>query len=87
MLLIKCRRLKRGYLIMKADDTFGWLGTVHRKKLVFMIAAVLLVCILESVRLGVIMTTKSEYYMQKADELHQRERRIKAKRGRRNPCS
>ncbi|MED9971208.1 MAG: penicillin-binding transpeptidase domain-containing protein [Lachnospira sp.] len=47
-----------------------------------MIAAVLLVCILESVRLGVIMTTKSEYYMQKADELHQRERRIKAKRGR-----
>lgn len=82
MLLIKCRRLKRGYLIMKADDTFGWLGTVHRKKLVFMIAAVLLVCILESVRLGVIMTTKSEYYMQKADELHQRERRIKAKRGR-----
>ena len=39
-------------------------------------------CILESVRLGVIMTTKSEYYMQKADELHQRERRIKAKRGR-----
>ena len=28
------------------------------------------------------MTTKSEYYMQKADELHQRERRIKAKRGR-----
>ena len=82
MLLIKCRRLKRGYLIMKADDTFGWLGTSHRKKLVFMIAAVLLVCILESVRLGVIMTTKSEYYMQKADELHQRERRIKAKRGR-----
>lgn len=82
MLLIKCRRLKRGYLIMKADDTFGWLGTGHRKKLVFMIAAVLLVCILESVRLGVIMTTKSEYYMQKADELHQRERRIKAKRGR-----
>lgn len=67
---------------MKADDTFGWLGTGHRKKLVFMIAAVLLVCILESVRLGVIMTTKSEYYMQKADELHQRERRIKAKRGR-----
>ena len=28
------------------------------------------------------MTVKSEYYMQKADELHQRERRIKAKRGR-----
>lgn len=82
MLLIKCRRLKRGYLIMKADDTFGWLSTSHRKKLVLMIVAILMVCILECVRLGVIMTAKSEYYMQKADELHQRERRIKAKRGR-----
>ena len=82
MLLIKCRRLKRGYLSMKDNDTFGWLSTSHRKKLVFMIAAIFMVCILECVRLGVIMTAKSEYYMQKADELHQRERRIKAKRGR-----
>ena len=82
MLLIKCRRLKRGYLIMKADDTFGWLSTSHRKKLVLMIVAILMVCILECVRLGIIMTAKSEYYMQKADELHQRERRIKAQRGR-----
>lgn len=82
MLLIKCRRLKRGYLSMKDNDTFGWLSTSHRKKLVLMIVAILMVCILECVRLGVIMTVKSEYYMQKADELHQRERRIKAKRGR-----
>lgn len=82
MLLIKCRRLKRGYLSMKDNDTFGWLSTSHRKKLVLMIAAILMVCILECVRLGVIMTVKSEYYMQKADELHQRERKIKAKRGR-----
>ena len=82
MLLIKCRRLKRGYLSMKDNGTFGWLSTSHRKKLVLMIAAILMVCILECVRLGVIMTVKSEYYMQKADELHQRERRIKAKRGR-----
>ena len=82
MLLIKCRRLKRGYLSMKDNDTFGWLSTSNRKKLVLMIAAILMVCILECVRLGVIMTVKSEYYMQKADELHQRERRIKAKRGR-----
>lgn len=67
---------------MKDNDTFGWLSTSHRKKLVLMIAAILMVCILECVRLGVIMTAKSEYYMQKADELHQRERRIKAKRGR-----
>lgn len=82
MLLIKCRRLKRGYLSMKDNGTFGWLSTSHRKKLVLMIAAILMVCIFECVRLGVIMTVKSEYYMQKADELHQRERRIKAKRGR-----
>ena len=82
MLLIKCRRLKRGYLSMKDSDTCRWLSTSHRKKLVLMIAAILMVCILECVRLGVIMTVKSEYYMQKADELHQRERRIKAKRGR-----
>lgn len=67
---------------MKDNDTFGWLSTGHRKKLVLMIAAILMVCILECVRLGVIMTVKSEYYMQEADELHQRERRIKAKRGR-----
>ena len=79
MLLIKCRRLKRGYLSMKDNGTFGWLSTSHRKKLVLMIVAILMVCILECVRLGVIMTVKSEYYMQKADELHQRE---KAKRGR-----
>ena len=82
MLLIICRRLKRGYLSMKDNGTFGWLSTSHRKKLVLMIVAILMVCILECVRLGVIMTVKSEYYMQKADELHQRERRIKAKRGR-----
>ena len=82
MLLIKCRRLKRGYLSMKDNGTFGWLSTSHRKKLVLMIVAILMVCILECVKLGVIMTVKSEYYMQKADELHQRERRIKAKRGR-----
>lgn len=82
MLLIKCRRLKRGYLSMKDNGTFGWLSTSHRKKLVLMIVAILMVCILECVMLGVIMTVKSEYYMQKADELHQRERRIKAKRGR-----
>ena len=82
MLLIKCTRLKRGYLSMKDNGTFGWLSTSHRKKLVLMIVAILMVCILECVRLGVIMTAKSEYYMQKADELHQRERRIKAKRGR-----
>jgi stage V sporulation protein D (sporulation-specific penicillin-binding protein) len=82
LLLIKCRRLKRGYLLMKDGMGFGWLNTGHRKKLVFMIVAVLLVSIFECVRLGIIMTAKSEYYMQKADELHQRERKIKAKRGR-----
>ncbi|MDD6334776.1 MAG: penicillin-binding transpeptidase domain-containing protein [Clostridia bacterium] len=47
-----------------------------------MILAVTLAAVLEFARLGVLMTLKSEYYTQKAGELHQRERRIKAKRGR-----
>lgn len=82
MVLIKCRRLKRGYLLMKDAGKFGWIRTSHRKKLVFMILAVTLAAVLEFARLGVLMTLKSEYYTQKAEELHQRERRIKAKRGR-----
>lgn len=82
MVLIKCRRLKRGYLLMKDAGKFGWIRTSHRKKLVFMIFAVTLAAVLEFARLGVLMTLKSEYYTQKAEELHQRERRIKAKRGR-----
>lgn len=82
MVLIKCRRLKRGYLLMKDVGKFGWIRTSHRKKLVFMILAVTLAAVLEFARLGVLMTLKSEYYTQKAEELHQRERRIKAKRGR-----
>ena len=46
---------------MKDGMGFGWLNTGHRKKLVFMIVAVLLVSIFECVRLGIIMTAKSEY--------------------------
>ena len=61
MLLIKCRRLKRGYLSMKDNDTFGWLSTSHRKKLVLIIVAILMVCILECVRLGIIMTELLPY--------------------------
>ena len=40
---------------MKDNDTFGLLSTSHRKKLVLMIAAILMVFILECVRLGVIL--------------------------------
>lgn len=67
---------------MKDKNNYGISRISHRKKLVFMLLAITFAAILESVRLGVIMTIKSEYYINKADELHQRERRIKAKRGR-----
>jgi len=67
---------------MKDKNNYGISRISHRKKLVFMLLAITFAAVLESVRLGVIMTIKSEYYINKADELHQRERRIKAKRGR-----
>lgn len=67
---------------MKDKNSYGISRISHRKKLVFMLLAITFAAVLESVRLGVIMTIKSEYYINKADELHLRERRIKAKRGR-----
>lgn len=67
---------------MKDENSYGISRISHRKKLVFMLLAITFAAVLESVRLGVIMTIKSEYYINKADELHLRERRIKAKRGR-----
>lgn len=60
----------------------GKLHTFHRKKTVF----VFLLCILALAvligRLGFLMLGKSEYYSEKAEDLHERERPIKAARGR-----
>lgn len=55
--------------------------TFHKKKIVvvFLGCAVILVGLI--VRLGVLMLAKSEYYSAKARQLHERERDIKAARG------
>ena len=56
--------------------------TFHRKKIVtFFFGCVVLMCML-MVRLGYLMVNCSEYYMEKAQQLHERERMIKAARGR-----
>lgn len=56
--------------------------TFHRKKIVtFFFACVLLLCMLAG-RLCYLMVNCSEYYIEKAQELHERERKIKAARGR-----
>ncbi len=53
-----------------------------KRKLMFGVALVAAVIVLLLVRLAVIMLVESEYYGQKAKELHERERPIKAARGR-----
>ena len=60
----------------------GKLQVFHRKKtaLVFFICAAALALL--AVRLGWLMLGKSAYYSEKAQDLHERERPIKAARGR-----
>lgn len=53
-----------------------------KRKLMFGVALVAVVIVLLLVRLAVIMLVESEYYGQRAKELHERERPIKAARGR-----
>lgn len=55
--------------------------TYTRKKIFAFVLVVFLVSILLSVRLCYLMVAKSEYYLKKAEALHDRERSIKAKRG------
>ena len=55
--------------------------TRHRKKILILAIGCISVLILLTVRLSYLMLSKSEYYTQKALELHQRERSIKAQRG------
>ena len=56
--------------------------TYHKKKIVviFLGCAVILISLM--VRLGYLMIFQSEYYSEKAQQLHERERDIKAARGR-----
>lgn len=55
--------------------------TFTKKKLFVVTVVMILALVLLVVRLGYLMIYKSEYYMEKAEALHERERSIKAKRG------
>lgn len=59
-----------------------YVRTRHRKKLLVTIVSLLVVMSLLSARLGWIMIAEAGYYSMKATELHERERSIKAMRGR-----
>ena len=56
--------------------------TRHRKKILMSTAILLLLMVGLIIRITYFMVYQSEYYSKKAVELHQRERSIKAKRGR-----
>ncbi len=53
----------------------------NRKKLFFSIICIIMAMILLGIRLGYLMIFKSYYYNEKAEQVHQRERVIKAARG------
>ena len=55
--------------------------TRYRKKIVILAIGCALLLLLLGVRLSYVMITQSEYYTDRALELHQRERSIKAQRG------
>lgn len=55
--------------------------TCYRKKILTLALVCIAVLLLLAVRLSYLMISKSEYYTDKALELHQRERSIKAQRG------
>lgn len=55
--------------------------TYNKKKIFVVALGIIIAAALLSVRLGYLMIVKSEYYLQKAEDLHDRERSIKAKRG------
>lgn len=55
--------------------------TFHKKKIVVVFSVCAAVMMFLITRLGVLMLAESEYYSEKAQELHERERDIKAARG------
>lgn len=55
--------------------------TIHRKMLLLYVWAVVLFCVLVIGKLAYLMIFKSEYYTEKALEVQERERKIKAPRG------
>ena len=65
------------------DERYSlYVRTRHRKKLLTIIISLIIIMSLLTVRIGCIMTVEAGYYSRKATELHERERAIKAMRGR-----
>ncbi len=60
----------------------AWVRTRHRKKVMAMLMCVLVTMVLLCGQLVNVCLFKSSYYLAKAEELHERERSIKAARGR-----
>lgn len=60
----------------------GKLHTFHRKKTILVFFVCMAALVILAGRLGYLMLGKSEYYSEKAQDLHERERPIKAARGR-----
>jgi len=75
--------ISAGRLLMSAKTT-QWAGCIqgHRKKLMICGACVFLAMLLLIGRLGYVMIFQAQYYLSRAEELHERERVIKASRGR-----
>ena len=68
---------------LNEDERYGYfVRTRHRKKLLVVIVSLVLIMSLLTVRVGYIITVRAEYYSVRATELHERERAIKAMRGR-----
>ena len=68
---------------LNEDERYSlYVRTRHRKKLLTIIISLIIIMSLLTVRLGCIMTVEAGYYSRKATELHERERAIKAMRGR-----
>ena len=69
------------FLYMQQELPFYRSKTFHRKKIMVMFTAVFLALLFLMGRLVYLMVFCSEYYGQKAQNLHERERDIKAARG------
>lgn len=73
---------------LNEDERYAlYVRTRHRKKLLTIIVSLLIIMSLLTVRIGCIMTVEAEYYSRKATQLHERERAIKAMRGRILDCN
>ena len=74
---------KKSRIELNEDERYSlYVRTRHRKKLLTIIISLIIIMSLLTVRIGCIMTVEAGYYSRKATELHERERAIKAMRGR-----